>query len=111
MSIRARLALAAVAALTWLAVAMLPLDARAADVTVIDKALTAPGTGTGPPAFGSTARPVKLPDDWAETRPRFDGSVWYAVTFDRPAEMDAQDLLALYVERACSNLEDRKSVV
>src|SRR3954452_13060108 len=95
MSIRMRLAFNALAALVWLAAAVLPVDARAADVVVIDKALTmtATGNGNGPPAFGNAGRPVKLPDDWAETRPRFDGSVWYAVTFDRPAGMDSQELL------------------
>jgi two-component system, NarL family, sensor histidine kinase UhpB len=102
-----RLAFAAVAALMWLAV-MLPPVARAADtapVLVIDKALSvgiAPGTQ---PSFGTLALPVTLPDDWAQTRPRFDGNVWYRVSFDRPAGVDAQELLALYIERACSNVE------
>jgi signal transduction histidine kinase len=46
-----------------------------------------------------------LPDDWAETRPRFEGTVRYRVSFDRPPGTEPNELLALYVERACSNLE------
>ena len=98
-----RLALTAATALMWLA-AMLPFVARAADVLVIDKALSINATGSAPPEFSDAAVSVNLPDDWAETRPRFEGSVWYQVRFDRPV-VDASDLTALYVERACSNLE------
>lgn len=47
---------------------------------------------------------VELPDDWSRTRPRYDGTVWYRVQFDRPGDMGA-DLLALYVGRACTNLD------
>jgi two-component system, NarL family, sensor histidine kinase UhpB len=102
-----RLALTAVAALMWLAV-MLPLAARAADaapVLVIDSALSVGIVPGAPPSFGVSALPVTLPDDWAQTRPRFEGNVWYRVGFDRPASVDAQELLALYIERACSNVE------
>jgi two-component system, NarL family, sensor histidine kinase UhpB len=48
---------------------------------------------------------VTLPDDWARSRPKYDGSVWYRVTFDAPADAQRGELMALYVERACSNLE------
>jgi len=97
----------AAAVLMWIA-AMLPVAAHAADapsVLVIDKALsvvTAPGI---PASFTSTTLPVSLPDDWAETRPRFEGSVWYRAGFDRPPGTDAHDLMAVYIERACSNVE------
>ncbi|MES1163306.1 MAG: sensor histidine kinase, partial [Rhizobacter sp.] len=105
MSNRPRLALAVTAVVMWL-VAMLPITARAADVVVIDHALTMSATlGDGPPVFGGAALPVTLPDDWAETRPRYDGGVWYTANFDRPAGANPQELMALYVERACSNLE------
>ena len=46
-----------------------------------------------------------LPDEWAQSRPDHDGSVWYRARFDRPAGVGTEDLLALYIERACSNLE------
>lgn len=47
----------------------------------------------------------KLPDDWAISRPGFEGAVWYRVTFDAPPLADPDAVLALYVERACTNLE------
>lgn len=48
---------------------------------------------------------VQLPDEWSQTRPRHDGSVWYRVDFDRPAGTGPQELLALYIERVCTNVE------
>jgi hypothetical protein len=56
-------------------------------------------------APANALRPVALPDDWAVTRPRHEGSVWYRARFDRPGVPGTSDLVALYVERACSNLE------
>ncbi len=50
-------------------------------------------------------RVVSLPDDWAETWPHHDGIVWYRVRFDLPAGAPADDLLALYADRVCSNFE------
>ncbi len=54
---------------------------------------------------GAVARPVALPDDWAQTRPRHDGSVWYRVAFDAPVSPASDELLAMYVDRVCSNFE------
>lgn len=48
---------------------------------------------------------VELPDDWARTRPGFEGIVTYRLEFDAAAP--SHDLLAVYVERACTNLEVR----
>ena len=82
------------------------LPARAADeqLVVIDQALSVQGVGV-PGSYTPLARPVKLPDDWAVSRPRFEGSVWYRTGFDRPAGVDPHELMALYIERACSNVE------
>jgi len=102
-----RLALTAAAALMWLAVAW-PGSVAAADagaVRVISKALSESAAGGTAPSFADGALPVTLPDDWAVTRPRFEGSVWYRVEFDRPPGTDANELLALYIGRACSNVE------
>ena len=46
-----------------------------------------------------------LPDDWSLSRPGYEGTVWYRVNFDAPAAGDPQAVLALYVERVCTNLE------
>jgi len=76
-------------------------------------------SGSGPPdasvlridaaeataAGQSRAQTVPLPDDWAMSRPRFDGNVRYRIAFDRPAAALTDGLIALYIERVCSNLE------
>ena len=71
---------------------------------VIDSALAVelPIDTTVPPA---AARVVTLPDDWAKSRPRFEGMVWYRTGFDRPPGLPAQGLLSLYIDRVCSNVE------
>jgi signal transduction histidine kinase len=56
-------------------------------------------------APANALRPVALPDDWAVTRPKHEGSVWYRARFDRPGAPGATDIIGLYIERACSNVE------
>ena len=53
----------------------------------------------------ATAATTALPDEWAHSRADHDGSVWYRSRFDLPAGVGSDDLLALYIERVCSNLE------
>ncbi len=48
---------------------------------------------------------VALPDDWSRTRPGFEGGVWYRTVFDVPANTAPAELLAVYIERVCSNVE------
>ncbi len=47
---------------------------------------------------------VALPDQWALSRPRFHGLVYYRVAFDAPDVPADAGLRAVYIERACSAL-------
>jgi len=51
------------------------------------------------------AQPVALPDHWARSHPGFAGSVWYRTSFRLGDGGAPEELLALYIERACSNLQ------
>ncbi|WP_374255691.1 ATP-binding protein [Aquabacterium sp.] len=51
------------------------------------------------------ARVIALPDEWSINHPGYQGSVWYRFRFDPSASAAADELQALYVERACSNVE------
>ena len=90
--------------LALLMVATVPARAAGDAMLVIDRAVAAHSSGD-PSAFTQTALAVTLPDDWSVTRPRFEGSVWYRTGFDRPAGVGPGELMALYIERVCSNLE------
>lgn len=81
-----------------------PAAALSDAVQVIRTAEVALGDVPRFPDDGATAT-VALPDDWATSFPRHDGSVWYRVRFDAPPQTGRGDLLALYVDRVCSNLE------
>jgi two-component system sensor histidine kinase UhpB len=86
--------------------AFLALAAAAAGATplVVTEALSVNGAGEHFPA-GAAARMVRLPDDWSQSRPRHDGSVWYRVGFDVAPGTPPDALLALYVDQVCTNLE------
>jgi len=78
--------------------------ATAQPTIVLDKALTAVGTGTVFPSGVPTAS-VTLPDDWARSNPGHEGIVWYRVAFRFAESTLPDELLALYVDRACTNLQ------
>jgi two-component system sensor histidine kinase UhpB len=48
---------------------------------------------------------VSLPDEWAASQPGYQGTVWYRFKFDARPVPPADQVLAVYVERACSNVE------
>ncbi|MFO1218186.1 MAG: ATP-binding protein [Burkholderiaceae bacterium] len=52
----------------------------------------------------SGARSVDLPDDWSVTHPGDLSAVWYRVTFDAEGVRAGGELMALYIERACSSV-------
>ncbi len=56
------------------------------------------------PPDPSRARTVSLPDDWADTQPSDATAVWYRVSFDAETARASGELMALYIERACSSV-------
>jgi two-component system, NarL family, sensor histidine kinase UhpB len=48
---------------------------------------------------------VDLPDAWSVSRPGSDGPVWYRLTFTAPGLREKDDLLALFIEHVCTNLQ------
>jgi signal transduction histidine kinase len=76
-------------------------------VQVLRDAVTAMGPDDAFP-ISAPALPVTLPDEWADTRPGFQGSLWYRVRFTAPPQAPgapAGEMLALWIERVCSNAE------
>jgi len=89
----------ALAALLWLA----PVANAAADTAdgtlVLSEAQTSLGRGEAP------SQRTTLPDDWASSRPGDVRPLWYRLSFQAPVLKEPGDLLALYIERACTNLQ------
>ena len=79
-------------------------EPAAQQTIMLDKALAAASSGTTFPG-GVPTTAITLPDDWAKTNPEHDGMVWYRVAFRFAEATMPDDLLALYVERACTNLQ------
>lgn len=92
-------------ALLAIALAVFARPAHAQAVQVITQAdLALADQGERFPEDVATQR-VSLPDDWSRTRPKYDGRLWYRVRFAAPTGLQRGDMLALYVDRVCSNLE------
>ncbi|OYT98600.1 MAG: sensor histidine kinase [Burkholderiales bacterium PBB1] len=96
---RIRAVLPILALWLWLAVG----DSQAAVLT-ITSAQSVQSDAAHFPAEAA-AVPTALPDEWSRSRPDHDGSVWYRARFERPAGIGDDELLALYIERVCTNLE------
>ena len=80
-----------------------PAGARAQS-TIVDSAQAVVADTAAFPADRASTR-VQLPDDWSRSRPDSSGPVWYRVSFSAPGLRESGDLLALYIEHVCTNLE------
>ena len=85
-----------------LCLALWPAAGRA-DTLEIHWATASPIAPGGTAAAPAT--PVRLPDEWANSRPGFGGPLWYRVQFQPLGELDSDDLTALFIERVCSSLD------
>lgn len=48
---------------------------------------------------------VALPDTWIQPDPRRKGRAWYRIQVEPIGELESDDLMALFIEHVCSNLE------
>ena len=80
-------------------------SAQPPDMQLLSQALAVASNAERFPEGDPSAATVSLPDEWAESSPRHDGGVWYRVQFDPGRALDRNDLLGLYVHRACSALD------
>ena len=85
--------------LAW--IVALPASARSVAI-VAAQAVASDGTGF---PTDLPAPQVDLPDDWSTSRPGYGGPVWYRLSFTAPGLHDRSELLALYIERVCTNFE------
>lgn len=46
-----------------------------------------------------------LPDEWSKTQPGYQGAIWYRFHFDAKALPAPDQIMAVLIERACSNVE------
>ena len=94
--------LLALAALAGLAACTITIAADPQESVTVTQALAVTSAAETFPGDQPTLS-VTLPDDWAQSRPGYEGSVWYRLRFDT-TRLHAP-LLAAYIERACSNAE------
>jgi signal transduction histidine kinase len=87
-----------------LAIAAAPARAADAGTKFIDEAVSVVSAERRFPV-AEPAQQVALPDNWALSHPGFAGSVWYRTSFRLGDGGAPEELLALYIERACSNLQ------
>ena len=92
----------AISLLLWLAAAL--AGPAAAQTLTIRSAQVVPA-GAGAFSAQAPAATVQLPDSWALSRPGLAGTLWYRVGLQASGTLQPGDLMALYIEHVCSNLE------
>jgi len=86
----------------WLTTLLLACSASAGAQTLVFTQAQAVAADTEYFPDLPQVRTLALPDDWAVSRPDQSGPVWYRLSFDAEALRASGELLALYIERACS---------
>jgi signal transduction histidine kinase len=93
---------------------LVPQTAQADDeapegTQVLRTALVAADDGPDFPAVPAPVHAVTLPDEWATSRPGFQGALWYRFEMEfnplRDYKGGQQPLQALYIARVCSNYQ------
>ena len=92
----------AISLLLWLAAAL--AGPAAAQTLTIRSAQVVPADA-GAFSAQAPAATVQLPDSWALSRPGLAGTLWYRVGLQASGTLQPGDLMALYIEHVCSNLE------
>ncbi len=54
---------------------------------------------------GQPGRLQSLPDEWSQSQPGYQGAQWYRFSFDAAKLPEPDQIMAVHVERACSNVE------
>jgi two-component system, NarL family, sensor histidine kinase UhpB len=54
---------------------------------------------------GKAAEIISIPDEWANSRPQQEGSGWYRIHFEIDSSAIRDQLQAVYLERACSQVQ------
>ncbi|MFT3859150.1 MAG: sensor histidine kinase [Aquabacterium sp.] len=75
-----------------------------AAVFPLQQAWVVPSAATQFPE-GASGQMLNLPDEWAVSHPGYQGAIWYRFKFDAQPVPPADQVLAIYIERACSNVE------
>jgi two-component system sensor histidine kinase UhpB len=73
-------------------------------VQALDQAWALPSNAAQYPA-AQMGKLVGLPDEWSQTHPGYQGAVWYRFNFDQHQMPGPDQIMAVYIERACSNVE------
>ncbi len=54
---------------------------------------------------GQGGQLMTLPDEWSKSQPGYQGAIWYRFNFDTGTLPGPDQILAVQIERACSNVE------
>jgi two-component system sensor histidine kinase UhpB len=73
-------------------------------VLALDQAWVVPSNAAQFP-IDQTAQLLSLPDEWSVNHPGYKGGIWYRFLVDADVPPGSDQLMAVYIERACANVE------